>query len=63
MTRQSVSKHLAILEDASLVTTVRRGRENITTSRPNPSDSPRARFAIGHDVAADRASSEVTPDV
>jgi len=27
MTRQSVSKHLAILEDASLVTTVRRGRE------------------------------------
>lgn len=29
MTRQSVSKHLAILEVANLVTTVRRGREKI----------------------------------
>jgi DNA-binding transcriptional ArsR family regulator/uncharacterized protein YndB with AHSA1/START domain len=29
MARQSVSKHLAILEDASLVTTVRRGREKL----------------------------------
>src|SRR6266478_8776157 len=29
MARQSVSKHLAILENANLVTTVRRGREKI----------------------------------
>ncbi|MGI5237254.1 ArsR/SmtB family transcription factor [Dactylosporangium sp. CA-139066] len=29
MTRQSVSKHLAILEEAGLVTTVRRGREKL----------------------------------
>ncbi|MFI5913043.1 ArsR/SmtB family transcription factor [Dactylosporangium sp. NPDC051541] len=29
MTRQSVSKHLAVLEDAGLVTTVRRGREKL----------------------------------
>jgi uncharacterized protein YndB with AHSA1/START domain/DNA-binding transcriptional ArsR family regulator len=29
MARQSVSKHLAILEDANLVTTARRGREKI----------------------------------
>jgi DNA-binding transcriptional ArsR family regulator len=29
MARQSVSKHLAILEDASLVATVRRGREKL----------------------------------
>jgi DNA-binding transcriptional ArsR family regulator/uncharacterized protein YndB with AHSA1/START domain len=29
MARQSVSKHLAVLEDASLVTTVRRGREKL----------------------------------
>ena len=29
MARQSVSKHLAILEDARLVTTVRRGREKL----------------------------------
>lgn len=29
MTRQSVSKHLAVLEEAGLVTTVRRGREKL----------------------------------
>ena len=29
MARQSVSKHLAVLEDADLVTTVRRGREKL----------------------------------
>src|SRR5262244_3378910 len=29
MTRQAVSKHLAILEDANLVVTVRRGREKL----------------------------------
>ena len=29
MARQSVSKHLAILETANLVTTVRRGREKL----------------------------------
>src|SRR4051794_36654327 len=29
MTRQSVSKHLAVLEAAHLVTTVRRGREKL----------------------------------
>jgi len=29
LTRQSVSKHLAILEAANLVTTVRRGREKL----------------------------------
>jgi DNA-binding transcriptional ArsR family regulator len=29
MARQSVSKHLAILEDANLVTTIRRGREKL----------------------------------
>jgi DNA-binding transcriptional ArsR family regulator len=31
MARQSVSKHLAVLEAAGLVTTVRRGREKLTT--------------------------------
>ncbi|MEP7209532.1 MAG: metalloregulator ArsR/SmtB family transcription factor [Alphaproteobacteria bacterium] len=29
MTRQAVSKHLAILEDANLVATVKRGREKL----------------------------------
>ena len=37
MARQSVSKHLAILEDANLVTTVRRGRRSSTISTPPPS--------------------------
>lgn len=36
MTRQSVSKHLAVLEDANLVTTVRRGREKLHFLNPAP---------------------------
>jgi DNA-binding transcriptional ArsR family regulator len=36
MTRQAVSKHLAILEDANLVATVRRGREKLHYLNPIP---------------------------
>jgi DNA-binding transcriptional ArsR family regulator len=36
MARQSVSKHLAVLEDAHLVTTVRRGREKHHYLNPVP---------------------------
>ena len=36
MARQSVSKHLAILEAANLVTTVRRGREKLHDLNPAP---------------------------
>ncbi|GAA2342591.1 metalloregulator ArsR/SmtB family transcription factor [Dactylosporangium salmoneum] len=36
MTRQSVSKHLAILEEAGLVATVRRGREKLHYLNPAP---------------------------
>ena len=36
MARQSVSKHLAVLEAASLVTTVRRGREKLHYLNPVP---------------------------
>jgi uncharacterized protein YndB with AHSA1/START domain/DNA-binding transcriptional ArsR family regulator len=36
MARQSVSKHLAILEHANLVTTVRRGREKLHYLNPAP---------------------------
>jgi DNA-binding transcriptional ArsR family regulator len=36
MTRQAVSKHLTILEDANLVTTVRRGREKLHYLNPVP---------------------------
>jgi DNA-binding transcriptional ArsR family regulator len=36
MTRQAVSKHLAVLEDANLVATVRRGREKLHYLNPVP---------------------------
>jgi DNA-binding transcriptional ArsR family regulator len=36
MTRQAVSKHLAVLEEANLVTTVRRGREKLHYLNPVP---------------------------
>jgi DNA-binding transcriptional ArsR family regulator/uncharacterized protein YndB with AHSA1/START domain len=36
MARQSVSKHLAVLEEAGLVTTVRRGREKLHYLNPAP---------------------------
>jgi DNA-binding transcriptional ArsR family regulator len=36
MTRQAVSKHLGILEDANLVTTLRRGREKLHYLNPVP---------------------------
>ena len=36
MTRQAVTKHLAILEEANLVTTVRRGREKEHYLNPVP---------------------------
>jgi DNA-binding transcriptional ArsR family regulator len=36
MSRQAVSKHLAILEDANLVATVRRGREKLHYLNPVP---------------------------
>ena len=36
MTRQSVSKHLAVLEGANLVTTARRGRQKLHFLNPVP---------------------------
>lgn len=36
MTRQAVSKHLAVLEEADLVATVRRGREKLHYLNPVP---------------------------
>jgi DNA-binding transcriptional ArsR family regulator len=36
MSRQAVMKHLAILEDANLVTTVKRGRERLHYLNPVP---------------------------
>jgi DNA-binding transcriptional ArsR family regulator len=36
MTRQAVSKHLAVLEDATLIATVKRGREKFHYLNPVP---------------------------
>ena len=36
MTRQSVTQHLGILEDANLISTVRRGREKLHFINPVP---------------------------
>ena len=36
MTRQAVSKHLAILEEANLIATVKRGREKLHYLNPMP---------------------------
>ena len=52
MARQSVSKHLAVLEAANLVTTVRRGREklhylNAAPSTTSPSAGSTATTASG----------------
>src|SRR4051794_4788511 len=44
MTRQSVSGHLAILEAANLVTTVRRGREKLHYLNAAPIDEIRERW-------------------
>ncbi len=36
MSRQAVSKHLAVLEDANLIATIRRGREKLHYLNPVP---------------------------
>jgi uncharacterized protein YndB with AHSA1/START domain/DNA-binding transcriptional ArsR family regulator len=44
MTRQSATQHLAVLEDANLVATVRRGREKLHYLNPVPIDEIRERW-------------------
>jgi DNA-binding transcriptional ArsR family regulator len=44
MTRQAVSKHLAILEQANLVATFRRGREKLHYLNPVPIHEIQARW-------------------
>jgi DNA-binding transcriptional ArsR family regulator len=49
MARQSVSKHLAVLEGASLVTTVRRGREKLHYLNPAPINEIAERWISQYD--------------
>jgi DNA-binding transcriptional ArsR family regulator len=44
MSRQAVSKHLAVLEDANLVAVVRRGREKLHYLNPVPIQQIAARW-------------------
>src|SRR5258707_13519919 len=49
MARQSVSKHLAVLETANLVTTVRRGREKLHYLNPEAINAHPARWITQQD--------------
>src|SRR6202451_456866 len=49
MARQSVSKHLAVLEAAGLVATVRRGREKLHYLNAAPIRDIAAPWIIGYD--------------
>jgi DNA-binding transcriptional ArsR family regulator/uncharacterized protein YndB with AHSA1/START domain len=51
MTRQSVSKHLAVLESANLVTTVRRGREKLHYLNAAPINEIGERWITRYELA------------
>lgn len=51
MSRQAVAKHLAVLEDAHLVATRRRGREKLHYLNPVPIHAIAARWIGKFDVA------------
>ncbi len=59
MARQSVSKHLAVLEAASLVTTVRRGREKLHYLNPVPINEIAERWIRQYDQARLSALSDL----
>jgi DNA-binding transcriptional ArsR family regulator len=59
MARQSVSKHLAVLEAASLVTTARRGREKLHYLNPVPINEIAERWISQYDQARLSALSDV----
>ena len=59
MARQSVSKHLAVLEGASLVTTVRRGREKLHYLNPAPINEIAERWISQYDQERVRALADL----
>jgi DNA-binding transcriptional ArsR family regulator len=59
MARQSVSKHLAVLESASLVTTVRRGREKLHYLNPAPINEIAERWISQYDEQRLRALADL----
>ena len=59
MARQSVTKHLAVLEAAMLVTTVRRGREKFHYLDPTPINEIAERWISQYDQERVRALSDL----
>jgi len=59
MARQSVSKHLAVLEGALLVTTVRRGREKHHYLNPAPINEIAERWISHYDQERIRALADL----
>ncbi|MGN9778157.1 ArsR/SmtB family transcription factor [Micromonospora sp. H33] len=59
MTRQAVSKHLAVLEAANLVTTVRRGREKLHYLNPAPINAIADRWIHRYDRERVRALADL----
>ena len=59
MARQSVSKHLAVLEAAMLVTTVRRGREKLHYLNAAPINEIAERWISQYDQGRVRALSDL----
>src|SRR6202050_2624328 len=59
MTRQSVSKHLDVLEEADLVTTLRRGREKLHSLNAAPINDIADRWIHHYDLARAEALSDL----
>jgi DNA-binding transcriptional ArsR family regulator len=59
MTRQSVSKHLSVLEAATLVATVRRGREKLHYLNPTPINEIAERWISQYDQERVRALADL----
>ncbi len=59
MARQSVSKHLAVLEEANLVTTMRRGRETLHYLNPVPINDIAERWIVRYDLGRVHALSDL----
>jgi DNA-binding transcriptional ArsR family regulator len=59
MTRQAVTKHLSVLEDANLVVTQRRGREKLHFINPVPINSIAERWISKFDAPRLKALSDL----
>ena len=59
MTRQSVSKHLSVLEAAALVATVRRGRKKLHYLNPTPINEIAERWISQYDQERVRALADL----